>query len=510
MSEAKPKHAPDSLKYQWRLLGLVMRADWATSLDKSVAYEVVDNYRKDRGDSRASLRYLEKATGATRPNIIASLRRLVERGPFSVALQGGGTRPTAYALHFDKVAENASGIVDDTASSDFPSGIVGDTSVVSQAIPLEDASGIVGNTESVLLVDGLQAGLLDRMNDTRPPSAPPLAGGLAATAAGGTAVEELQHSQADATDAEPTFEALWRAYDYAKGKKEARTAWNALPPEVDKAAVIEAAKAWQASWAAQGKPDAPRKHLATWLREERYDEEAPKGFTKVERGKSVSKAKPGGKREFGIGANIKHFTIVGHETDGSPFAEFFETFTFRADDGQEFSKRMHVVSATAEFAEGADVELKNALHNAAFGKGNIQEDFVGRVVGACDDKGLCFFDVGQPAAAPEWIGDVDRLAPFGTFPAKVLDSSCEWNEHGQFVTLMLDITDCSGGMAINRQVNHTFDLESGKGRAFLASICRAVGITSIEDTDVLHGKVLECTITDSGAISYAALQQEAA
>jgi hypothetical protein len=25
------KHAPDSLKYQWRLLGLVQRSDWATS-----------------------------------------------------------------------------------------------------------------------------------------------------------------------------------------------------------------------------------------------------------------------------------------------------------------------------------------------------------------------------------------------------------------------------------------------------------------------------------------------
>jgi hypothetical protein len=97
------KYAPDSLKYQWRLLGSVHRSDWATSLDKSVAFEVIDNYRKAHGNSRASLRYLEKATGATRPSVIASLRRLCENGPFSVALQGGGTRPTAYALHFDKV-----------------------------------------------------------------------------------------------------------------------------------------------------------------------------------------------------------------------------------------------------------------------------------------------------------------------------------------------------------------------------------------------------------------------
>ncbi|WOH55371.1 hypothetical protein [Bradyrhizobium sp. BWC-3-1] len=93
-------------------------------------------------------------------------------------------------------------------------------------------------------------------------------------------------------DTRPTFEAVWRAYDYAKGKKEARAAWAALPAEVDRTAVIKAAGAWQASWDAQGKPDAPRKHLATWLREERYDEDPPRGFKKVERAKTKTKAGP--------------------------------------------------------------------------------------------------------------------------------------------------------------------------------------------------------------------------
>jgi hypothetical protein len=278
------KHAPDSLKYQWRLLGSVHRSDWATSLDKSVAFEVIDNYRKAHGNSRASLRYLEKATGATRPSVIASLRRLCENGPFSVALQGGGTRPTAYALHFDTVAEIASGIAGNTSSNPDPSGIVGNTSVVSQAIPLDAASGIAGNTESVLLVDGLQAGLLDRMNDTAPATPPPPGDGLAATPSGEAPVEGLASSQA-----EPTFESLWRTYDYPRGKKEARAAWKALPPDTELTAVIEAAAGWQASWAAQGKPDAPRYTLARWLADERYDEDAPTGFTKPEK---ASKAKP--------------------------------------------------------------------------------------------------------------------------------------------------------------------------------------------------------------------------
>lgn len=500
------KHAPDSLKYQWKLLGLVQRADWATGLDKSIAYEVIDNYYSKFGNSRTSLRYLEKAAGAARQNVIVSLRRLCENGPFSVARKGSGVRPTEYNLHFDRVAENASGHADSTASDDFPSGHAGITTGGHADDTSRGASGHADVTESVLPVPAYKADVLDRMNDPAAPTAPPLADGLSATAAGVSAVEELAHTQAEQSPVEPTFEAIWRAYGHAKGKKEARAAWNALAPDTDRTAVIEAAAAWQASWAAQGKPDAPRYTLARWLADERFDEDAPTGYQPKER----AKAKSAGRGEFGVGANIKHFTITAHESDGDVFADWYETFAFRANDGQEFTKRMHVVCASAEFGEGKDRELRNELRKAAFGKGNDEGKYVGRVVGITDVRGLAFFNVGQPAlqGQPEpelWIGDVDKFAPFGTFPAKVLDSACDWNENGQFVTLLLDITDCAGGMEINRQVKHTFDIETAKGQAFLASVCRAVGISEIEDLDVLHGKVLECTITDRGAISYEAL-----
>lgn len=145
-----------------------------------------------------------------------------------------------------------------------------------------------------LLLDPSTDGATEREIDTRPPTAPLLGDGLAATPARGSAVEELTHGQAEHTQAEPTFEALWRAYDLAKGKKEARAAWKTLPAEVDRAAMIETATAWQASWAAQGKPDAPRKHLATWLREERYDEDAPTGYQpKEKRAKPAKPTAPG-------------------------------------------------------------------------------------------------------------------------------------------------------------------------------------------------------------------------
>jgi len=485
---------PGGLLDQYNLLGAIIDTSWATRLDHKVARHVIDRYYPKHGNGRASLRYLEQATGALRPNIIASLRRLADNGAIIMVRQGQGTRPTEYALNFDFPG---SGIVDDTSSSDGPSGIVGDTSGGIVGDTSNAASGIVDDTESYLQVPAYKAGvLIDRMDCGL---ATPDVAGLA-PASPATPQEELPIVQA-----EPSFEALWRAYDYAKGKKEAREAWKALPAEVDKAAVIEAAAAWQASWAAQGKPDAPRFTLARWLKDERYDEDAPKGFTKVERGKSASKAKPGGKCEFGIGANIKRYTITDYQTEGSPFADFFETFTFRADDGHEFTKQMHVISATKDYGEGEDVELKHSLYVAAWGKDGVEGNYVGRVVGATDAKGLCFFNVGQPATVPEpWVGDVDKLAPFGTFSATFLDSAVEWNESGQFVTLMLELVDNSSGLEIVRQTKHTFDMETTKGRAFMVSICRSLSIDSIEDTDVLHGKVLECTITERGEISYAA------
>lgn len=493
-TDKSPAKKPGGLLDQYHLLGAIIDTSWATRLDHKVARHIIDRYYPKHGNGRASLRYLERATGASRSNIIASVRRLAEQGAIALVRQGQGTRPSEFSLNFEFAS---SGTADNTTSSHDPSGIVDVTSGGTADDTSSASSGTADVTESYLQNPAYKAEILIDRVDPAAPTAPPLADGLAATAAGVTAVEECANTK-------PTFEALWRAYDHAKGKKEARAAWNDLPEDTDLAAVIESASAWQQSWAAQGKPEAPRFTLARWLKDERYDEDAPKGFIKVERGKAKSKST--GKGDLGIGANIKRFTIIDHKTDGSPFTDFWETYTFRADDGHEFSRRMHIVSATAEFSEGADFELKRALYFAAWGRGNTQGDYIGRVVGASDDKGLAFFQVDQPVAEPDtWVGDVDKFAPFGTFPCTILDSGVERNECGNFVTLMLDVSD--------RQTNHTFDLETERGCAFLSSICRAVGIDSIEDTDVLHGKALQCTITHRGEISYAELPttiQEAA
>lgn len=268
------KHTPDSLKYQWRLYGLVTRSDWATSLDKSIAYEIIDNYRKDFGTSRTALRYLEMATGATRPNIIASTRRIVEFGPFSIARLGAGTRPTEYNLHFEKVAEKPSGIVGDTSSNDLPRGIADDTSCGIAGDTSNGPSGIVGDTESVLPVASYKDGLQDRMIDFILPVV-----GLSATTA--------------KTGEGKPFDRLWNAYGVRKKRAQAKLAFDSIADDIDLDELIAAAKAWRSAWATQNKPDAPRKHLHTWLKDECFLEDAPTAYKPKERKQaSPSETKP--------------------------------------------------------------------------------------------------------------------------------------------------------------------------------------------------------------------------
>ncbi|MCK1479898.1 hypothetical protein IVB27_35450 [Bradyrhizobium sp. 197] len=275
-------HKTGGLLDQYNLLGAIIDSHWATRLDHKVARHVIDRYYPKHGNGRASLRYLERATGSSRSNITTSLRRLAENGAIIITRQGQGTRPTEYALNFDL---SASVPVDVTSTDDVPSGTVDVTSSGHADNTTSNSSVPVDVTESYLLNPAYKAEIqIDRVDPTAP-TAPPLADGLAATAAGGTAVEER-------APAKPTFELCYRTYAFLKGKKEAKAAWDALPAEVDRTAVIKAAAAWQASWEAQGKPDAPRYALARWLKDERYDEDAPKGYEPRERTAKPAKASP--------------------------------------------------------------------------------------------------------------------------------------------------------------------------------------------------------------------------
>src|SRR5882757_8066611 len=112
VSTAAPLAATESvLLKQYKLLGAVIDAPWATRLDHKVARHVIERYYAKFGNSRASLRYLEVATGAERNKIIPSLRRIIENGVIRIVRQGIGTRPTEYDLNFEFGKRVASGAV---------------------------------------------------------------------------------------------------------------------------------------------------------------------------------------------------------------------------------------------------------------------------------------------------------------------------------------------------------------------------------------------------------------
>ncbi|TCR04060.1 hypothetical protein [Neorhizobium sp. JUb45] len=129
---------PDSLLVKHRLLIQVLRTDWASKLDHKITAEILERYKSDFSNARVSLRYLERATGATRTNIVASLRRLVEQGAFTVLREGAGTRPTEYAPNFNF----SSGIADDTSTS----GTAHDTATKASSIADDTSSGLAGGT----------------------------------------------------------------------------------------------------------------------------------------------------------------------------------------------------------------------------------------------------------------------------------------------------------------------------------------------------------------------------
>ncbi|WLB58115.1 hypothetical protein [Bradyrhizobium japonicum] len=288
MSDAKQRTAkPGDLLSQWWTLGAIAADRRTAGRHMKAGWVIINSYWQKHGNGRASLSYIQKATGLDRKAAVKACRELVAWGHVT-RVKYPGTRPSEYVPRW---VTTASGVQTATTKTDAPSGGEMTTTLVVESTPLEGASGVQMTTESYLRSPAYKPDLQIGRDDTCPPAAPPLADGLAATAAGGTAVEERARSHADdiqAAQAKLTFELCYRTYDYAKGKKEARAAWDALPAEVDRAAVIKAAAAWQASWEAQGKPDAPRKHLATWLREERYDEDAPTGYQPKEKAKAKS------------------------------------------------------------------------------------------------------------------------------------------------------------------------------------------------------------------------------
>ena len=373
---------PGSLLIQYKLLRAVIDAPWATRLDHKITSHIVDLYWEKFGNARASLRYLEMATGSTRPNIIESLRRITDHGVISVNRQGIGTRPTEYGLNFDFAKNNkpfaknkkpcsppASGPVDDTSASsrgspddtsnERHSGIVGDTATsgivhdTSSGIADDTSSGssgIVHDTKSYLR--NMPTGMLTvSRNEDAPavPTAPPVSGLEAHTAA--TAVDPKKVAASD-LPSRTGFEELWAAYPRKHDRSKAQAAYNKLAPDaVLHATLVAKANAWTEHYQKNATERQWWKHLHNWLAEERYLKDLPVPYENPKEAaiarKRESCPRKGNRdapaKEVGLSPKTpqgRHkVKVIGSELpDGSHDPEQRFIFSFRIEDGQHEGK----------------------------------------------------------------------------------------------------------------------------------------------------------------------------
>ncbi len=347
---------PDSLKYQWKLYGLVSRSDWATSLDKSIAYEIVDKYSKDFGNSRASLRYLQVATGAARPNVISSLRRLTEKGPFDVLQKGIGTSPTKYKPLFDLVAKKPSGNADNTTSELGRSGNADDTTSGNVDDTARGPSGNVDDTESDLQLADLKDGLIGEEGITD--SAP---SGDAASASAGAAPEAA---------GKDGFEALYNAYGVRRDKAAARAAYDELNPDTAmQAHLVEVATAWRL--AAEAKPGCKRRYLVNWLKQQRYDEDAP-GMQSAAK-PAPAKPTPAAPANSNVPSKARQWQrveIVNSEVKG-PSGDNALVATLRTETGETLTESIILESSSADEQEHGQRQFERLRR--AVGLGDIED-----------------------------------------------------------------------------------------------------------------------------------------
>jgi len=349
---------PGSLLSQYKLLCAVIDSPWATRLDHKITRHVIDRYYGKFGNARASLRYLERATGSARNSIIESLRRVINHGVFTVIRPGAGTRPTEYGLNFEFGSSGSLGL---TATS----GEVQLTTGGEPQLTSNDASGSLGLTESYLRSDLTRSLTIDRIENTHPTASPPPVGGPEATTAG---------MARDPEKIADPFEELWAVYPRKQQRAKAKAAYKELRPSPElHADLVAQASAWAAHYDTTATEKKWWKHLHTWLAGECYLEDLPVPYENPkeaaiararENGPRKGKPQPAAK-ETGLSPKTpigRHkVKIIGSELTGDSFTpERRFTFSFRIDEGErestEFSHAFKYFSADdSAQTEGQDL-----------------------------------------------------------------------------------------------------------------------------------------------------------
>ncbi|WP_394890997.1 hypothetical protein ACG873_06615 [Mesorhizobium sp. AaZ16] len=290
----------------------------------------------------------------------------------------------------------------------------------------------------------------------------PLSAGLSPADAG-TAQE--------ATKAKDPFEQLWRAYDHKQKKKESRAAYTKLAPDADlHATMMESAIAWQASWSAQNKRDAPRYTLAKWIEREDYECSPPTAYKPKER---KAKDRPAANDNRSRGKLSDQLRILEVEAIGNPFGDYRYRIKLDGPAGEQ----EHVLRVLNENGVAEDNEAFNKIQRAF---GSDTAEWPGQRCRVEMDDGRIVDVVPQKAPA--------RVVEIAEADAVVVDDA---------KIIVAKLTDADGKPEGTIDIVYESDDEGEQraGQESLKSLCRAVDVDSLGDTDELLFKPFILTAT---------------
>lgn len=275
---------PESLSAKFALLGRLPYDRRARRKHSLVYGFILDWYYSKYGNALASVRFVvdklkerdPAGRGLSSRHVHSALKDLTSWNYLEAKI-GSGRAASRYIPNWDLVCTASS-------VSDVGDGNVGDNHVspVSNDCVSDDGNDIPNCVSP--------AGNQDPSTPTR-------------FTEPGTGVEGLDYAttttttalagEADDGAAKDGFEELYREYGLRTKKAAARKAFEKISPNpAEHSKMMQSAHLWREAWEAQKKPDAPRKHLHTWLKDECYDEDPPRGFKKEKQRTEETLAEP--------------------------------------------------------------------------------------------------------------------------------------------------------------------------------------------------------------------------
>lgn len=252
--DAKPQRSttPASLLSQWWTLGTITADRRTTGRHAKVAWVIIDRYRQDFGNGRASVRYIARACDLSASIVSKACRELVEWGYFSQNV-GIGTRPTEFTPNWATVPPVSNTKADNISVPQ------GSNTCVPQGSNANDDSVLPVSHESYLPYPADKAGLRVSRNEFEAAPVAPLADGLVAAAA---------------DPASGGFGEFWSIWPRKHGKPAARIAFGKVDAGLHDT-ILAAARSWSEHYAKHGVEKRWIPEPANWLAKERWDEDLP-------------------------------------------------------------------------------------------------------------------------------------------------------------------------------------------------------------------------------------------